>query len=109
MKAIYLNHSLSDTDVANIARQSFAKRAEEYTEEQNHNLIKYLARGMASKDWENLIEQMIQVGNNSVDLAMEEAKELATYLRNIPGHWVPFGHPQITLRMQAPIPIRVQC
>lgn len=109
MKAIYLNHYLSDTDVANIARQSFAKRAEEYTEEQNHNLIKYLARGMASKDWENLIEQMIQVGNNSVDLAMEEAKELATYLRNIPEHWVPFGHPQITLRMQAPIPIRVQC
>lgn len=24
-------------------------------------------------------------------------------------HWTPFGHPQISLRMQAPIPIRTQC
>lgn len=46
---------------------------------------------------------MIRVGCESL------AKELAVYLRNIPEHWVPFGHPHITLRMQAPIPIRVQC
>lgn len=25
------------------------------------------------------------------------------------GHWTPFAHPQITLRMQAPVPIRTQC
>lgn len=24
-------------------------------------------------------------------------------------HWTPFGHPQITLRVKAPIPIRTQC
>ena len=24
-------------------------------------------------------------------------------------HWTPFGHPQIQLRMQAPVPIRTQC
>lgn len=24
-------------------------------------------------------------------------------------HWTPFGHPQITLRMKAPVPIRTQC
>lgn len=24
-------------------------------------------------------------------------------------HWTPFGHPQITLKMQAPVPIRTQC
>jgi thymidylate synthase (FAD) len=103
MKAIYLNHSLSDTDVANIARQSFAKRAEEYTEEQNHNLIKYLARGMASKDWDKLMEELLSIESK------DDAEALAVHLRNIPEHWVPFGHPQITLRMQAPIPIRVQC
>lgn len=102
MKAIYLNHSLSDTDVANIARQSFAKRAEEYTEEQNHNLIKYLARGMASKDWDKLMEELLSIESK------DDAEVLAVHLRNIPEHWVPFGHPQITLRMQAPIPIRVQ-
>lgn len=102
MKAIYLNHYLSDTDVANIARQSFAKRAEEYTEEQNHNLIKYLARGMASKDWDKLMWELLSIGSK------DDAEALAVHLRNIPEHWVPFGHPQITLRMQAPIPIARQ-
>jgi thymidylate synthase (FAD) len=102
MKAVYENHYLSDTDVANYARQSFAKLAEHFSEAQNHSLIRFLARGMASNDWEALIEELLQV--NSVS----EAKKLAAYLRNIPEHWVPFGHPHITLRMQAPVPIRTQ-
>jgi len=112
MKAIYENHYLSDRDVANYARQSFAKLAENFTEEQNNNLIRFLARGMASGDWMSLIEKMLDLNtedNGYGALDIEKAKELAVYLRNIPEHWVPFGHPQITLRMQAPIPIRVQC
>ena len=103
MKAVYENHYLTDWDVANYARQSFAKLAENFTPAQNESLIKFLARGMASYDWESLINQFID------GLTRERAKELATYLRKIPEHWVPFGHPHITLRMQAPIPIRVQC
>lgn len=105
MKAIYLNHYLSDMDVANIARQSFAKLADQFTPEQNHNLIKFLVRGMASGDWKNLIER---IGDARGELSTQDAHDLAVYLRSIPEHWVPFGHPQITLRMQAPIPIRVQ-
>lgn len=103
MKAEYVNHYLTDQDVANYARQSFSKLAEQFTEEQNNNLIKFLARGMTSGDWESLITQLI------VAKSTDDARELATYLRNIPEHWVPFGHPHITLRMQAPVPIRVQC
>lgn len=118
MKAIYENHYLSDTDVANFARQSFAKLAENFTKEQNDNLIRFLARGMASGDWDRLIHKLLFLG---VDYAHAEciedterqieakAKELAVYLRSIPEHWVPFGHPHISIRMQAPIPIRVQC
>lgn len=111
MKAIYENHYLTDRDVANFARQSFAKLAENYTEAQNHNLIKFLARGMASGDWEKLLTEMLSLylKDTTQEEAIHKAKELAVYLRNIPEHWVPFGHPQITLRMQAPIPIRVQC
>lgn len=111
MKAVYQDHYLSDTDVANFARQSFAKVAEQFTPEQNHNLIKFLARGMASGDWELLINQMLNLNTeHRFDTDdVNEAKALAVHLRNIPEHWVPFGHPQITLRMQAPIPIRVQC
>lgn len=107
MKAEYISHYLSDKDVANFARQSFAKLADNFTEEQNNNLIKFLARGMASKDWEALINEMLNLRNSENNLV--RAKELATYLRNIPEHWVPFGHPHISLRMEAPIPIRVQC
>lgn len=103
MKAQYENHYLSDRDVANYARQSFAKLAENFTEEQNNSLIKFLARGMQSKDWEELITRMMHIADE------EKVRDLAVYLRKIPEHWVPFGHPHITLRMSAPVPIRVQC
>lgn len=118
MKAIYENHYLTDRDVANFARQSFSTLADNFTESQNNNLVRFLARGMASGDWEKLIEKLLDLGK--VDYGApagspleasnrDAAKGLATYMRSIPCHWVPFGHPQITLRMSAPVPIRVQC
>lgn len=104
VKATYENHYLTDRDVANYARQSFAKLAENFTDEQNANLIRFLARGMASGQWEKLLSELGAVG-----MSAEEIKAQAVYLRKIPEHWVPFGHPHITLRMSAPVPIRVQC
>lgn len=102
MKAIYENHYLTDKDVANFARQSFADLADNFTEKQNANLIRFLARGMAGGDWEKLIGLMVELETDA------EAKALTVYLRKIPEHWVPFGHPHISLRMSAPVPIRVQ-
>ena len=102
MDAVYENHYLTDRDVANFARQSFAKLADHFTEEQNHNLIKFLARGMSSGDWEKLLTKM-QVAKST-----DEVRDLAVYLRKIPEHWVPFGHPHISIRMQAPVPIARQ-
>lgn len=103
MQAIYENHYLTDMDVANFARHSFEKLAENFSTEDNHNLIRFLARGMTSGDWGVLIEKMLHVPTR------QAAKELAVYLRKIPEHWVPFAHPHITLRMHAPVPIRTQC
>jgi thymidylate synthase (FAD) len=103
MQAQYENHYLTDHDVANYARHSFAKLAENYTAEQNHGLIRFLARGTMGEDWRVLIDRMLHITDE------QEAHELAVYLRSIPEHWVPFGHPHITLRMQAPVPIRTQC
>lgn len=103
MQALYENHYLSDRDVANFARQSFSTLADNFTESQNNNLVRFLARGMASGDWDSLARRMLNLKDN------DEARSLATYMRSIPCHWVPFGHPQITLRMSAPVPIRVQC
>lgn len=102
MKAVYLNHYLTDTDIANYARQSFAELATNFTEAQNNNLIRFLARGMASGDWEKLISELTYESDR------DKTTALAVYMRKIPEHWVPFGHPHISLRMQAPIPIRVQ-
>lgn len=106
MKAIYENHYLTDRDVANYARQSFAKLAENFTEAANSNLIRFLARGMKSDAWEDLIQNQLP---SLYAKGTEERQSLAVYLRKIPEHWVPFGHPHITLRVSAPVPIRVQC
>ena len=103
MQAIYENHYLTDDDVANYARQSFGKLAKNFTKEQNNNLVKFLARGMASGNWEELLNSMENI------TTQESAHDLAVYLRSIPEHWIPFGHPHITLRMSAPVPIRTQC
>lgn len=117
MKVEYENHYLSDKDVANFARQSFGKLAANFTDEQNDSLIRFLARGMTSGDWESLVDKMLElgaVGYLAHDKGIpdtetrQQAKELATYLRSIPEHWVPFGHPQISLRMQVPVPIARQ-
>lgn len=113
MKAIYENHYLTDKDIANYARHSFAKLADNFTEAQNNKLIQFLARGMQSGDWELLINDMLNLNNATYDDLFNEnnrqrAKDLAVYLRSIPEHWVPFGHPHITLRMQAPVPIARQ-
>lgn len=113
MQVQYENHYLTDMDVANFARLSFAKLAENFTPEQNHNLIRFLARGMQSKDWETLINQMLELGQHpkfdATDaLLRRKAHELAVYMRKIPEHWVPFGHPHISLRMEAPVPIARQ-
>lgn len=103
MKAIYENHYLADADVANFARHSFADLAANFTVEQNDNLIRFLARGVKTSDWNGLLNEMLSIQT------LEQAEALANYLRKIPCHWVPFGHPHISIRMQAPVPIRTQC
>lgn len=102
MQAIYENHYLTDDDVANYARQSFGKLAQNFTKEQNNNLVKFLARGMASGNWEELLNSMENI------TTQESAHDLAVYLRSIPEHFIPFAHPHITLRMSAPVPIARQ-
>lgn len=40
----YIDHMGSDASIVNAARVSFAKQAEQYTQEQNDKLITYLAK-----------------------------------------------------------------
>lgn len=102
MRAVYENHYLTDMDVANFARHSFADLAARFTKDENEHLVRFLARGVKTGDWNKLLDQMVATETR------EEAQALASYLRKIPCHWVPFGHPHISLRMQAPVPIARQ-
>lgn len=103
MHAIYENHYLTDNDVANYARHSFADLAKNFNQDQNANLIRFLARGMKSGDWQSLVTEIVDTYDYDI------AYDIATFIKKIPSHWVPFGHPHITLRMSAPVPIRTQC
>ena len=101
MQVTYVNHYLTDNDVVKFARQSFSKSDKAYSEQANRSLIRYLARGMRQGEWDELVKQITE--------GTDEAEECIKYLRKVPTHWVPFGHPTITLRVSAPVPIRTQC
>lgn len=103
MHVKYIDHYLNDAMVAHIARHSFDNFDKLFSQDENDKLIKFLARGMSSLEWEQLLVK-IQCSNS-----LDEAREIATYIRNIPTHWVPFGHPHITLSVSSPVPIRTQC
>lgn len=103
MHVIYENHYLTDNDVAHFARQSFGAKASQYSEEQNNNLVRFLARGTTSKGYQELVENLVHGGLDEASV-----KEALRNWRNTPEHWVPFAHPKISLRVSAPVPIARQ-
>ncbi len=102
MKATLIGHFHDDNAVANFARKSFGDDAENYTDEQNARLIKFLARGTSVSDWEAMTEQVLNAESKAT------AHDLLVYARKIPEHWAPFGHPHVSLNIEAPIPIARQ-
>jgi thymidylate synthase (FAD) len=90
MKAELIDHMGSDLSVVNAARVSFDKVS----------------------DWELVSTEEIRDGKlyfTTHHLALPESDaDLITYLAKH-DHWSPFAHTAISLRMQAPVPIRTQC
>ena len=89
----YVEHMGSDIMVCNAARVSFAKETE----------------------WEvdsEAIQRMKDSGSPTIPLQElkklgDKDKKLIKYLAKH-NHWTPFAHPQITLRIKAPISVRTQ-
>ena len=80
-----INHMGDDLMVVNAARVSFNKKSS----------YKY-------------VNTYDEEGNMWSDLVLSEKdKKLIHYLAKN-GHWTPFAHPQITLHIKAPFPIRTQ-
>ena len=85
MKAEYVDHMGSDLLVVDAARVSFKK----------------------SSDWD-FVEAEDADGLYYEKVLNEGDTKLVGYLGKF-NHWTPFAHPQITLRIKAPIFIRTQC
>lgn len=79
MKAELIDYMGSDLSVVNAAKVSFDKQADRWVDEEE-------AKKLGVKSHPGLIRYL--------------AKH---------GHWTPFAHTSISLRMQAPVPIRTQC
>lgn len=87
-----MDHMGSDLTVCNAARVSFNKESE----------------------WEIDTDAMKRLNESGSDYRKEDLRKLSdkdqkllAYLAKY-GHWTPFAHPQITLRIKAPISIRTQ-
>jgi len=100
----YIDHMGNDMRSCNMARQSFGKWKDESEPltKSDTGLIRYLAEGIKSIDKRALLNQM---ANCTDPAALEHfAKQLFPQR-----HWVPLAHNQISLKMEAPVPIRTQC
>jgi thymidylate synthase (FAD) len=125
LKVQYYDHMGDDLKVVNMARASFDKRSdwvmkkETRTEihsllgelpydvevktlsQRDKDLIFFLARGMPRKDYDAIIQRLVNA--NDHDTVIQLVKEL-----DADKHWAPFAHCQITLYVEAPIPIARQ-
>jgi thymidylate synthase (FAD) len=100
MKAQYKAHMGDDLLVVDAARVSFSNESwyidNSYVPDKN------------SKHFEAWL-RYAQLQDNQVKPCLSLADYgLIQYLASH-GHWTPTAHPQITLRMKAPVPIRTQC
>mgnify|MGYP003120477699 CR=1 FL=1 len=92
-KVEYVDHMGDDLTVVNSARVSFNKRsAWDYDEEALSKLVNVTVTPTLKEEFRVLRKQ---------------DKKLIEYLAKH-SHWTPFAHPQITMRLKAPIPIRTQ-
>ena len=87
-----VDHMGSDLTVCNAARVSFNKESEWCQDEEAVT---------------RLAETGSQYHKEDVLILCEKDKKLIKYLATH-NHWTPFAHPQITLRIKAPISIRTQ-
>lgn len=122
----YVDHMGSDLAVVNAARTSFGKESEwaepdpeqvgefgyllpKRLKPEDANLIRYLATGYRTKEWDGLLSEIIETvisGAGSAAGVMAVKEELTTLLhayKRRAQHWAPFAHPHLSLRMQLPM------
>ncbi|HQT19110.1 MAG TPA: FAD-dependent thymidylate synthase [Thiobacillus sp.] len=106
----YLDHLGTDLTVANAARTSFGKESswDEFPGMMNKrslkpadaNLIRFLATGFRTKDWDALLDEVIDHARHG---SKGELTEILQGYKKSAQHWAPFGHPHMQIRMKLPI------
>lgn len=96
----------SDLTVVNCARVSFDSEStwelDDVTKERrlskrDTSLIYFLARGMSSQEWQELIAEFCAISD---PVQMEK---MMLYFNRKAQHWAPFAHPMVQLRVKAPL------
>lgn len=108
--AEYMSHHGDDLLVVNAARASFDKEswwsdAEKLIlKEGDAGLIRYLASGYRTQEWDEFLEGIIEAAHMYSGQAVKNALThmLHGYKRRAQ-HWCPFGHPHLTMRVTMPI------
>lgn len=108
--AEYKDHMGSDLTVVNAARASFGKESgwefdpdEDVSyrlKPEDANLIRFLATGYRTKEWDEFLAQVkdVVVNGSPADLT-----DLLHAYKRKPQHWAPFGHPHVQIRVSMPI------
>lgn len=122
----YIDHLGSDLMVVNAARTSFGKESawlpsgniNDYPgvvfqqidgrpvnlSKEDANLIRYLATGYRTKEWDEFLDRVIEVA--TFQDGQESRDNLTALLhayKRRAQHWAPFAHPHLSLRMQLPM------
>lgn len=109
--ATYMDSMGSDLSVVNAARASFDKESDwDYMlgfgdehrtlKPADAKLIRFLARGYRTGEWDELVKAISSHGRVEDDTAIERA---LLEFKNKAQHWAPFAHPQLQIRTQIPI------
>lgn len=111
--AQYLDHMGTDLTVCNAARASFGKESDwatnadgTYAGPTNRlkpadvNLIRFLATGYRSNEWEDFL---LQVEGTVINGTAKDLTDLLHAYKRMAQHWAPFAHPQLQIRIQIPV------
>jgi len=121
MKVSYRGHMGDDLAVVNAARVSFSGQSEwdvsydcpefcgvNVLKPKDKHLIKFLARGCTTQDWNGLVDDVVHVsdsiGCEAKDHEVEALKGILNHVKRMPSHWVPFANGgQIKMHFKVPL------
>ena len=123
MQVTYKDHMGSDLEVVNAARVSFSGESDWDQHLENHisfhkvvntlkpkdqHLIKFLARGCTTKDWELLYSEVAVAGHDVCKHHQttdeENLLDILSHVKRMPSHWVPFANGgQIKMHFKVPL------